>query len=208
MDIHSPISHKNTRSRSFFHRSAEEVAPDLLGDHLLHRRKDHISGGMIIETEAYVSDEDDANHAVQSGRTDRNQSMFGKPGQAYVYIIYGMYPCLNVVCNEKGVPEAVLIRAIRPDMGKKEMRERRSAQRTTPLPEKDIANGPGKLCMALRINREHDGHSLVEEGGICICEGEDIPEDRVEETPRIGVEYAEHASDWPLRFVVPEYYQG
>jgi DNA-3-methyladenine glycosylase len=159
--------------RDFFARSVHEVAPDLIGVTLL---VDGV-GGRIVEVEAY-DQEDPASHAYR-GRTTRNAVMFGPPGHAYVYRSYGIHWCLNLVCAEEGVPEAVLIRALEPTAGLEEQRRRRGMS-----DERALCSGPGKLCQALAITGEHDGVAL------------DVPPFRLEERrevpeiatgPRIGI---------------------
>ena len=140
-----------TLGRDFFARSVHEVAPDLIGVTLL---VDGV-GGPIVEVEAY-DHEDPAAHGY-GGRTERNASMFGPPGHAYVYRSYGIHWCLNFVSEEVGVASAVLIRALEPTQGLEVMRARRGLDDIRLL-----AAGPGRLCQALGITREHDGLPLDE----------------------------------------------
>jgi DNA-3-methyladenine glycosylase len=132
--------------REFFARSVHEVAPDLIGCTLL---VDGV-GGPIVEVEAY-DHEDPASHGFR-GQTARNRSMFGPPGHAYVYRSYGIHWCLNLVCEEKGVAAAVLLRALEPAHGVEEMRARRDLDEPRLL-----CSGPGRLCQALAVTGEHDG---------------------------------------------------
>jgi DNA-3-methyladenine glycosylase len=135
--------------RDFFARSVHEVAPDLIGVTLLI---DGV-GGRIVEVEAY-DQEDPASHGYR-GRTPRNEVMFGPPGYAYVYRSYGIHWCLNFVCGEEGIADAVLVRALEPTAGIEEQRRRRGVQGL-----RTLCSGPGKLCQALGITGAHNGLGL------------------------------------------------
>jgi DNA-3-methyladenine glycosylase len=138
-----------TLGSEFFARSVHDVAPDLIGVTLL---VDGV-GGRIVEVEAY-DHEDPASHGFR-GRTERNASMFGSPGRAYVYRSYGIHWCLNLVCEEEGVANAVLLRALEPRHGLNEMRARRGLD-----DERQLCSGPGRLCQALGVTQAHDGLPL------------------------------------------------
>jgi DNA-3-methyladenine glycosylase len=166
--------------RSFFARSVHEVAPDLIGVTLL---VDGV-GGRIVEVEAYDR-EDPASHGHR-GRTPRNASMFGPPGHAYVYRSYGIHWCLNLVCGEEGVPEAALVRALEPTAGIDEQRRRRGLEDVRAL-----CSGPGKLCQALAITREHDGLGL-DRAPFRLQERREAPE--IATAPRIGITRATELS--------------
>jgi DNA-3-methyladenine glycosylase len=181
-------------TRSFYDRPTLEVARDLLGKTLVRMTP---AGGMalrIVETEAYVGENDKACHASK-GMTDRNRVMFGEPGHAYVYFIYGMYHCLNLVTEREGFPAAVLIRAGQPIYGLPEMVARRKTAK--PI---EIASGPGKLCMALDIDRQLNGVDLCQKGPLYVEDGY-TPSDIVS-CPRIGVDYAGEHKDLPWRFYI------
>jgi DNA-3-methyladenine glycosylase len=167
-------------SGDFFARSVHEVAPDLIGVTLL---VDGV-GGRIVEVEAY-DHEDPASHGYR-GRTARNATMFGAPGHAYVYRSYGIHWCLNLVCGEEGVAEAVLIRALEPIAGLDRQRERRGVADVRAL-----CSGPGKLCQALAITRDHDGLPL-DRPPFGLLPRETAPE--IATGPRVGITRATELS--------------
>lgn len=179
-------------SRSFFARDALEVAPALLGKTLRHGE----TAGVIVETEAYIGPGDRACHAFGGKRTPRTEPLFGEAGHAYVYLIYGMYCCLNVVTGLAEQPQCVLIRALRPALGLEEMARRRGGK-----PERELCRGPGKLCQALDISRELNTRDMTA-GDFVILPGEAVPEDRIVRTKRIGIDYAGEARDYLWRFTV------
>src|SRR5213075_2807576 len=138
--------------RAFYERSTTEVARDLLGKVLVHGT----ASGIIVETEAYLGGEDLAAHSAH-GITPRTRVIFGPPGHAYVYFIYGMYECLNLVCEPEGKAGCVLIRALDPICGVEDMFRRRPAARKV----EDLASGPGKLTLAMNITRAHNGRDVT-----------------------------------------------
>jgi len=182
----------NPLPRSFFARDALTVARALLGKTLVHGE----AGGTIVETEAYIAPGDRACHAYGGRRTARTEPLFGEAGHAYVYLIYGIYCCLNVVTGLQGEPQCVLIRALRPCRGVEVMSSRRGGKT-----ERDLCRGPGKLCMALDVSRDLCGRDMTR-GDFVFLPGEDIPEDSVERTKRIGIDYAGEARDFLWRFTV------
>jgi DNA-3-methyladenine glycosylase len=167
----------------FFARSVHEVAPELVGVTLL---VDGV-GGRIVEVEAY-DHEDPASHGYR-GRTARNAAMFGPPGHAYVYRSYGIHWCLNLVCEEEGVANAVLVRALEPTQGLGTMRERRGLD-----DPKLLCSGPGRLCQALAVTREHDGLALDRPPFDLRPREHDV---EVVSGPRIGIT---RAADLPWRY--------
>jgi DNA-3-methyladenine glycosylase len=169
----------------FFARSVHDVAPELIGATLL---VDGV-GGRIVEVEAY-DQEDPASHGYR-GLTARNASMFGPPGRAYVYRSYGIHWCLNLVCRPEGVADAVLLRALEPTEGVELMQERRRTDNPRLL-----CAGPGRLCEALAVTRDHDGLPLDEPPFELRGRPEDV---EVVTTPRIGLT---RAADRPWRYVL------
>lgn len=178
--------------RAFYERPAEVVARDLLGALLLSTVDGERCVVRIVETEAYTGPEDDASHAAaRIGRTARNEAMFGPPGQAYVYRIYGIHWCLNAVTDRVDHPAAVLIRSAEPVEGI-EIARRRRANR----PFTELMKGPGNLCAALGISGELNDHDLSQPP-LQILAGERVPEEGVRRGPRVGISRAAHL---PLRF--------
>ena len=192
-----PLTH-----RSFFARRTDVVARELLGVWLLRRTAEGLTGGPIVETEAYGGPEDLASHA-RAGLTARTSPMFGPVGHAYVYLVYGMHECLNVVAYGGAEAGAVLIRAIEPRVGIEVMRARR-AGRTDPVER--LAAGPARLCQALAVTRQLTGHDLLSGEELWLARpagGRDrsgVGPD-VEVGPRVGVDYAGDGwSERPWRF--------
>jgi DNA-3-methyladenine glycosylase len=175
--------------RAFYNRPVIEVARALLGTVLVHGG----TAGRVVETEAYLGLQDRAAHSWR-GITPRTRVMFGEPGHAYVYLIYGMYECLNVVAEPPGSPGCVLIRALEPLEGLPRMRRRRPAVRGI----EDLANGPGKLTLALGISRRHNGVDLTR-GSLTIHPPAHPEKFQIGVSPRIGIK---HCADWPLRFFI------
>ncbi|MCL5407327.1 MAG: DNA-3-methyladenine glycosylase [Patescibacteria group bacterium] len=161
--------------RSFYNRLTVEVTKDLIGKFLVHKIDGKILAAEITETEAYAGFEDRASHASR-GKTQRNEIMFGLPGFSYVYLIYGMYYCLNIVTEKKDYPAAVLIRGL----------------------DYPNADGPGKLCREFKITKEiHNGLDLI--GNILWVEDRGIKREIIA-LKRVGVDYAGSSKDWLWRF--------
>jgi DNA-3-methyladenine glycosylase len=175
--------------REFYLRPAAQVARALLGKILA---LDGVSG-RIVETEAYLGEDDGAAHSAR-GITARTRVIFGPPGHAYVYFIYGMYDCLNIVCEPEGIAGCVLIRALEPISGLDQMRIRRPSVRRN----EDLANGPGKLTRALGIKIMHNGADLTK-GPITIHAPERANKFEIATSTRIGIT---KSADLPLRFFV------
>ncbi|GAC1351168.1 MAG: DNA-3-methyladenine glycosylase [Polyangiales bacterium] len=167
--------------RSFYQRPAAEVARDLLGRTLVHQAAGGVHRGKIVETEAYIGPHDLACHASK-GRTARTDVMFGEAGYAYVYLVYGMYHCFNVVTDREGYPAAVLIRAVSPLEGCI-----------------GSTNGPGKLSRAMHLTRALNREDLTGDV-VFIEEGTKVVERHIARGPRVGVDYAAHWAKRLLRF--------
>ena len=174
------------------------VARALLGKTLVYDGPEGRTAGRIVEVEAYRGPADRAAHSSGGRRTPRNEVMYGPPGYAYVYFIYGMYFCMNVVCQPAGVPEAVLLRALEPLEGVELMRRQRELAEG---PEWRLCRGPGALCRALGIGRAENGADLVR-GPLRIVDAPPVPAARVARTARIGVAYAGADAARPWRFLV------
>jgi DNA-3-methyladenine glycosylase len=191
-------------ARSFFARDALTLARALLGCLLVHRAPEGVTSGIIVETEAYCGPADQAAHSFRGRRTARTEAMYGPAGHAYIYLIYGMYECFNVVGGEPGTPEAVLLRALEPLEGVPLMTARRGLDPDDPRLMYKLCSGPGKLTRALGITRSAHygidlcGHTLF------IAAGSAVPDDKVAQTPRINVDYAGAWRDLPWRFVVKD----
>ena len=178
---------------AFYDRPTEVVSRELLGAVLECTTAEGVTRGVIVETEAYLGPHDPACHAV-AGLTARTQHLFGPPGRTYVYLIYGMYWCFNAVTRERGHGSAVLVRAVSPTDGLDLMRQRRPKVKR----DRDLTNGPGKLCLAMGIVGGMSGASL-RTGPIVIRRGSCLPDTDVVVTPRIGITVA---AEWPLRYFV------
>lgn len=195
-------------SREFYLGDTVEIARRLLGKYVVRRLDGQTLAGRITETEAYVGRCDKACHAYNYRRTPRTETLFLGPGHAYIYLIYGMYHCLNFVTEPEGEPAAVLLRAVEPAAGTDAiLRLRYGDKPLTAFRKKHFLDGPGKVCQGFSLTREQNGLDLTGDT-LFLC---DSPEDLglprpapVRETicagPRIGVDYAEEARDFPWRF--------
>jgi DNA-3-methyladenine glycosylase len=176
---------------SFYERNTLSVAQDLLGKVLITKDRDGLTAGRIVETEAYRGD-DPASHSCR-GKTPRCSVMFGPPGVAYVYFIYGMYEMLNFVTEPIGSPGAVLIRALEPLQGESIMQKRRGRTRL-----QELTQGPGRLCQAMGIRMDHKGSSL-NGPELLVCDDGHRP-DKISQSGRIGIRLAQEK---PWRFFIP-----
>lgn len=185
--------------------SALEAAPLLLGHTLVRKTEDGEICCRIVETEAYGGIQDKGSHAYGGRRTGRTEIMFGKGGTAYIYLIYGMYNCLNIVTGGEGNPQAVLIRAVEP-LTEKDRILMSLYRGNLPRRHQDLSNGPGKLCRALRIDRSLNGQMLSVSGGPLFLEpGESVPPSEIRMGARINIPYADEYAGVPWRFFIKDH---
>ena len=171
--------------RSFYERGALELAPDLLGKVVVHRSREGICAGRIVEVEAYCGPKDRAAHSYGGRRTERNEVMWGPAGHLYVYFVYGMHWCMNVVGAGEGVPEAVLLRGLEPVAGLALIRRRRGVRPR----DTELLRGPANLCKGLGVHRHHNGVDLTD-GPIRLLAAAAVPARAIRRSGRIGVDYA------------------
>lgn len=190
-------------NRSFYDRDARIVGEDLIGKVLVRKYNNTIIKTRIIETEAYIGAIDKACHGYGGKVTSRTKVMFGPPGFAYVYFIYGMYYCLNFVTEGQGICSAVLIRAVKPLINEEEMcinRYNKRFEELTKYQKTNLSNGPGKLCNALKITKDHNGTDLL--GEEIFLEEDGFKNFSVEKSKRINIEYAQEAKDFLWRYTI------
>lgn len=210
--------------REFYLADALTLSENLIGKTLVHRINGIELAGIITETEAYMGVIDRASHAYGGRRTERTKTMFLEGGHAYVYLIYGIYSCMNITANVDGNPEAVLIRGVYPITGEEEMyrayltkgrRKKSSPKAFDELSKKElfsIANGPGKLCVSMSIDRSLDKFDMTFENSVNTNSSECgffVRDDgyraaEILRSPRIGIDYAGEAAEYPWRFTAKE----
>jgi len=184
--------------RDFYEQDTITVARKLLGKYFVRRTEEGETVGKIVEVEAYIGPHDKAAHTFGGRRTSRNEVAYGPGGFAYVYLIYGMYYCLNIVTSVVDKPEVVLIRALEPVDGLELMKKRRKTDKV-----KNLCNGPGKLCMAMDITRADNGADFCGDR-LFLLDNQEVPEEKILATPRINIDYAEEAKDYPWRFIIKD----
>lgn len=189
--------------RAFYNRDAIIVAQELLGKTLVHETQGKRMAVRIVETEAYMGCDDKAAHSYGGRRTPRVEVMYGDPGFSYVFTVYGWVHCFNVITQEKGNPQGVLIRAAQPLEGMEEMAQRRFKimyNQLTPRQQRALTNGPGKVCQALAIDRNFNTLDVCG-STLYFTEGNPDPFNIIE-TKRVGIDYAEEAIHYPWRFYI------
>ncbi len=178
-----------------------QIAKDLLGKFLMTRIDgENVTGGMIVETEAYAGVTDRASHAYGNRRTNRTETMFTEGGISYVYLCYGIHNLFNIVTNKTDIPHAVLIRAIEPTLGIDLMIQRRKKKKL----DFSLTSGPGSLSEALGITRNQNSISLLDDEIWIEDHGISVPESMIIASPRVGVGYAKEDALLPWRFRIKE----
>ena len=184
--------------RTFYLRSVNRVAPELLGKLLVHDTPEGTTSGIIVEVEAYDGKTDKGAHSYPNKRTPRTEIQFGPGGYAYVFGIYGMHYCFNAVCAGEGKPEVVLVRALEPVEGIELMAKRRGTQSLNAL-----CSGPGKLCAALGITKEQYGLDLCGDR-LYLTDFRTFSEEQIRTSARINIDYAEKCRDYPWRYFIAD----
>ena len=190
--------------RDFYRVPALELARAILGFYLVHITEHGKLVGRIVETEAYMGENDKAAHSYNNKRTKRTEVMFGPPGHAYVYLIYGMYHCFNIVAAETNIAQAVLVRAIEPLEGLNimtKLRYKKPSHECTKRELLNLTNGPGKLCRAMNINIKNNGQDLCG-NKLYLLKANAPPKNDIITTSRINIDYAEEAVNYPYRFYI------
>ena len=182
----------------FYQNDAVTTAKDLLGKIIVREINGQKIMTKIVDTEAYMGAEDKASHAYNNKKTKRTKTMFGKGGLAYIYLIYGMYHCFNVVTAVKDDPHAVLVRAVEPVEGLELIKKNRNIKSSN---LEDLTNGPGKLSQALKIDKSLDGCDLVKSNKLYLLDQENN-DFKVEAAPRVNIDYAEEYKDKLWRFYI------
>ncbi|MEF9934831.1 MAG: DNA-3-methyladenine glycosylase [Clostridium sp.] len=190
----------------FYLQDTHTVAKGLLGKNLVHFVNGHYRIGKIVETESYIGSIDKACHGYNYKKTPRTETIFNAGGVSYIYLIYGMYNCTNVVCEVEGEPCAVLIRALEPIHGIEYMcidRYKKSLNEITKKQYINLANGPGKLSIAMALTKKHNNISFNSDD-LFICENENISDDNIIKSKRINIDYSEEARDFLWRYYIKD----
>lgn len=209
---------KKRLGREFFTRDGITVARELLGKTLVHETPLGTVRGILTEVESYMGETDKGAHTYGGRRTARTEPMYHQGGTSYVYLIYGMYSCMNIAAMTEGIPQAVLLRSVIPaddgserlmrrlrleELNRKQLKKGREPYTMERYPaslDKHLADGPGKLCIAMHITGADNGIDLVESADFYVTEGREIKPARIHAGKRIGIDYAEEAADYLWRF--------
>lgn len=207
-------------TRDFFTRDGITVAKELLGKILVHETQSGTIRGIITEVESYMGEEDKGSHTYGGRRTERTEPMYHIGGTSYVYLIYGMYSCMNVACMTDGISQAVLLRSVVPadEESKRLMQENRlypinirqqkkgkeiySPEKLPSAIVRHLADGPGKMCIAMDITRADNDMDMVQSDSFYITEGITVEPEQIKAGKRIGIDYAEEAADYLWRFYI------
>lgn len=227
----------NRLKRDFFARDGITVAKELLGKILVHETKVGTVRGIITEVESYMGENDKGSHTYGGRRTERTEPMYHAGGTSYVYLIYGMYSCMNIAAMTEGIPQAVLLRSVIPadeESGERMLQLRReaaecrkrkresgeiretakaekaaeiehkaeSAENVPPSLRKHLADGPGKLCIAMGITKADNDVDMTESSLFYVTEGIEVTPSEIHAAKRIGIDYAEEATDYLWRFYI------
>ena len=192
-------------TREFFARDGITVAKALLGKILVHETSLGTVRGIITETESYMGEDDKGSHTYGGKRTERTEPMYHQCGTSYVFLIYGMYRCMNIAAMTEGIPQAVLLRKVEPadEESRKRMEQLRMAKKPGQNPasiRRHLAAGPGKMCIAMEITRRDNDLDMVPSPSFYVTEGMTVLPEQIQEGKRIGIDYAEEAADYLWRF--------
>lgn len=208
----------NRLPREFFTRDGITVAKELLGKILVHETELGMIRGIITEVESYMGEEDKGSHTYGGKRTERTEPMYHAGGTSYVYLIYGMYSCMNIACMTEGIPQAVLLRSVVPADAESEERMRELRLRPMNLRQqkkgkalysqenlpvsivKHLADGPGKMCIAMDISRADNDVDMIKSDSFYVTEGIEVTAEQIKAGKRIGIDYAQEAADYLWRF--------
>ncbi len=198
--------------REFFTRDGITVARELLGKILVHETAAGVVRGIITEVESYMGESDKGSHTYGGKRTERTEPMYHIGGTSYVYLIYGMYSCMNIAAMTEGIPQAVLLRSVVPadeesreEVNRRRIKKGEAAWALSECPsslKKHLADGPGKMCLAMGITRADNSLDMVESSSFYVTEGVPVKEEQIKAGKRIGIDYAEEAADYLWRFYV------
>ncbi|MCF6138382.1 DNA-3-methyladenine glycosylase [Pseudalkalibacillus berkeleyi] len=191
-----------TITKEFLEQPTLELARQLIGKELVHETTQGTLSGKIVEVEAYKGPEDKAAHSYGGRRTSRTEIMYSAPGHVYMFLIYGMHHCFNIVSGPIGKPEAILIRALEPIQGIELMLKNRFGIKESYLRSqyRNLTNGPGKLCKAMQLNMDLYGQTLMDNHSVSIRHSQSVDDSDIIRSPRINIDYAEEHAALPYRF--------